>query len=182
MFVGTEGGKIECWSLETDEITKVVDAHDGSTAGISQIVELKNPGILITREKNSDKRYLVTSAFDMPEFKIWTLSNDAACELLPHIMIKTSFTEGISRVLETSPEQLVCVDTNKSLKFYDFRHEQEKIDAEEKKETLAKLETACMDAFTKADSDRNGLLDFEEIRNFSSEILFNYCSTYKAMD
>jgi len=91
--------------------------------GISQIRELKNPGELITRDKNSDKRFLVTTAFDKPEFKIWTLSNDAKCELQPHIMIRTSFTYGICFVIESSPTQLVCVDTEKTLKFYDFRHE-----------------------------------------------------------
>ena len=50
LFIGTEGGKIECWSLETDEIVITINAHDDSTQGISQIVELKNPGALITRE------------------------------------------------------------------------------------------------------------------------------------
>lgn len=51
LFIGTEGGKIECWSLETDEIVITINAHDDSTQGISQIVELKNPGPLITREE-----------------------------------------------------------------------------------------------------------------------------------
>lgn len=123
LFVGTEGGKIECWSLENSEISTTINAHEESAMGISQIRELKTPGELITRDKNSDKRFLVTTAFDKPEFKIWTLSNDAKCELQPHIMIRTSFTDGICFVLESSPTQLVCVDTDKTLKFYDFRHE-----------------------------------------------------------
>ena len=89
----------------------------------------------------------MTTAFDKPEFKIWTLSNDARCELLPHIMIRTSFADGICFVLESSPTQLVCVDTEKSLKFYDFRHEQEKKDAEQKKLTLEYLTEAIVKGF-----------------------------------
>jgi len=84
------------------------------------------PGPLITRDAGgSDKRFLITSTFDRPEFKIWTWES-GKCELLPHIMIRTSFDNGIRYILETSPEQLVCVDTGSSLKFYDFKHESEK--------------------------------------------------------
>lgn len=114
---------------------------------------------MITRDKNTDKRFLVTTAYDKPEFKIWTLSNDEKCELLPHIMIKTSFADGIRYVLESSPTQLVCVDTNKSLKFYDFRHEQEKIDAENKKAILERLTEEVEREFTKIDTDNSGYLD-----------------------
>jgi hypothetical protein len=35
LFIGTEGGKIECWSLETNAITTTINAHEDSTQGIS---------------------------------------------------------------------------------------------------------------------------------------------------
>lgn len=89
------------------------------------------PGPLITRDcEGQEKRFLITATFDRPEFKIWAWES-AKCELSPHIMINTSFSSGIKYILETSPEQLVCVDTEKSLKFYDFRHESEKSKKEE---------------------------------------------------
>jgi len=37
-----------------------------------------------------------------------------------HIQIKTSFIEGIKFVVQTSPTQLVAVDFDKTLMFYDF--------------------------------------------------------------
>jgi hypothetical protein len=122
----------------------------------------------------------VTTAFDKPEFKIWTL--DSKCDLQPHIMIKTSFSEGICFVLESSPTQLVCVDTNKSLNFYDFRHEQEKKDAEQKKLTLEYLTEAVTKGFTQLDTDRSGYLDLDELSPVCDEILVKYCSFYAALD
>lgn len=126
LFVGTEMGKIEVLSLEQDSCVKKIDAHEGSEAGISVIQELKQPGPLITRAENgNNKRFIITGTFDRPEFKIW--SWDACkCDLQPHIMIATSFANGIRYIVENSPEQLVCVDTHKTIKFYDFKHESEK--------------------------------------------------------
>jgi hypothetical protein len=46
--------------------------------------------------------------------------------MLPHVMITTSFIDGIHFVLQSSADQLVCVDGNKTLKFYDFKHDSEK--------------------------------------------------------
>ena len=135
LFVGTEKGMIEFWSFDDDSIIKHMEAHADSEAGISQIVELTRPGPLITRNAGAHKKFLVTTAFDKPEFKMWTFDEEK-CQLEPHIMIRTSFTNGIRFVLETAPEQLVCVDTEKTLKFYDFRHENEKKDAEQKKDFI----------------------------------------------
>jgi hypothetical protein len=42
------------------------------------MVELKEPSYLIRNERtepNPDVRYLVTTCFDRPEFKIWKLLN-----------------------------------------------------------------------------------------------------------
>jgi len=73
LFVGTEKGMIEFWSFEDDTMLKQMEAHCDSAAGISQIIELKNPGSLITRGASGErKKFLVTTAFDKPEFKMWT--------------------------------------------------------------------------------------------------------------
>ena len=95
---------IEFWSFDDNSMIKSMEAHADSAAGISCIIELKNPGPLITRSVDTEgKRFLVSTAFDKPEFKMWTF-DEAKCSLEPHIMIRTSFTNGIRFVLETAPE------------------------------------------------------------------------------
>jgi len=77
----------------------------------------------------------------------------------PHIMIRTSFSNGIRFVLETAPEQLVIVDTEKTLKFYDFRHENEKKEADERKAQIENIEAETESVFNRADPDRKGYLE-----------------------
>lgn len=133
LLVGTLKGKIEMWNIDAGKIVKYIDAHSDCKDGISQIIELKDPSYLIRGERitpDPEIRYLVTTAFEKPEFKIWKLKvkgqhNRPHIEF--HIKIETSLT-GIRRLLQSSPEQLVCVDNEKTLKFYDFvdRLEQQK--------------------------------------------------------
>ena len=118
----------------------------------------------------TDKRFLVTTAFDKPEFKIWTFDQEK-CQLEPHIMIRTSFSGGIRYVLETSPEQIVCVDTEKTLKFYDFRHENEKRDADKLKTDQKSIEEATEKVFKQADNDNKGYLESEDACRLIAEIL-----------
>ena len=40
ILVGTEGGKIEHWQIDTSECKKIYDAHPESSEGISAIHEL----------------------------------------------------------------------------------------------------------------------------------------------
>jgi len=182
LFVGTEKGKIEVLSLDSDSCVKKIDAHEGSEAGISVIQELKSPGVLITRsEAGSDKRFLITSTFDRPEFKIWSWDS-VKCDLQPHIMITTSFNNGIRYILETSPEQLVCVDTHKTLKFYDFKHESEKAKKEQEEADYKNLDQLIIDQFNIADTDKSGYLEEEEATPFIKMILSNYSEQYKNMD
>jgi len=43
LLVGTEGGKIEHWKIDGEgELIKTYDAHPESTAGISEIIEIKS--------------------------------------------------------------------------------------------------------------------------------------------
>lgn len=103
-----------------------MDTHSECTAGISSIVELKNPSYLIRgdrREADPNVRFVVTAAYDKNEFKIWKLINRHEKYNRPeftfHIKISTSLP-GISKVLHSTPDQIVCVDNEKTLKFYNF--------------------------------------------------------------
>ena len=77
LLVGTQNGKIEMWNIDAGKIVKYIDAHSESKAGISSIVELKDPSYLIRGERtepNPEIRYIVTTCFDKNEFKIWKIS------------------------------------------------------------------------------------------------------------
>ena len=138
MLVGTQAGSFEIWnidaSIEKPEMKQVIVAHEGSAEGISSIVELGKgavdengnsllePSPLITGEsEGSSDRFLVSSSRDRPEILIWRLSQkDGQIKMTIHIRISTTFDNGIKYVLQTSPTQLVCVNHEKTLKFYDF--------------------------------------------------------------
>jgi hypothetical protein len=96
-------------------MVKVIDAHVGSVKGVSNMLKLKNPGPLITRGCTDETtQFLVTTAFDKPEFKIWQYlptnstrkeeKNGEELALLPHVMITTSLTDGIHFVLQSSAD------------------------------------------------------------------------------
>lgn len=86
-----------------------MDAHTDCQAGISSIIELKQPSYLIRGERtpaSSDTRYIVTSAFDKSEFKIWKLINKGQFnrpEFQFHIKITTSLP-GIKALLQSAPD------------------------------------------------------------------------------
>jgi hypothetical protein len=107
--VGTEGGKLEIWNIEQKKIVKYLDAHSDCNKGISSIIELKNPSPLIIGERgvtNPEIRYIVTSAFDKAEFKIWKLANRGQFnrpEFTYHIKIATSLP-GIKQCLQTASD------------------------------------------------------------------------------
>ena len=80
--------------------------------------------MIIGDKASSDYQFLVSTAADKPEILIWRLQvNPQAAQTINmkvHIQIKTSFTEGIKYIVQTSPTQLVGVNFDKKLMFYDF--------------------------------------------------------------
>ena len=78
--------------------------------------------------------------------------------------VETSFQpgSGIRYLLEATENQIVAVDTHKTLKFYEFidkalKEEREKVAAEEEL-----LINGLKELFDKYDADQNGMLEFEE--------------------
>jgi len=117
---------MEIWDIEKKKIVKYMDTHSDCKAGISSISELTNPSDTIRGERRDPDpsiRFVITSAFDKNEFKIWKLVNRhekfQRPEFTFHIKISTSLS-GISNVLQSTPDQIVCVDNEKTLKFYNF--------------------------------------------------------------
>ena len=54
MLFGTEGGKIEHWSIENERCENIYDAHPESQEGISSIMEIKSKSELLTGEPDGD--------------------------------------------------------------------------------------------------------------------------------
>ena len=55
--------------------------------------------------------FLVSAAADKPEILIWRMQVQGGNVIMKvHIQIKTSFTEGIKYIIQTSPTQLVAVN------------------------------------------------------------------------
>ena len=82
-----------------------IDAHPGSTQGISNIIKLKDPSPMIVGDKASDDAdILVSSAADQADIVIWRLEKKSQPPK-PHSFIKinTSFSNGIKYILQTSP-------------------------------------------------------------------------------
>ena len=80
---------------------------------------------MITGDKVSDGcQFLVSTAADKPEIFIWKLQLTPAAQqvvqMKVHIQIKTSFLEGIKFIVQTAPTQLVGVNFERKLMFYDF--------------------------------------------------------------
>jgi hypothetical protein len=137
--VGTEGGLIEHWSIETDSLMNTFEAHTSSEEGISYILDIESQSYLLwgDQERSEGTSLLGTSSLGTTEFRIWLMQLSDGCQLslTPHLRVDTSFApgSGIRYILEANETQLVAVDTNRTLKFYDFIDKREK----EEKERLA---------------------------------------------
>ena len=101
--------------------------HNDSKEGISQIVEIKDPSYRMRMEResktNKDIRYVVTSAYDKHEFKIWTLFFNDKFNNRPEFILHSKITttlDGISMMLQASNDQLIGVDNLRTLRSFNF--------------------------------------------------------------
>jgi D-mannonate dehydratase len=83
-------------------------------------------------------------------------------DLTFHIKIATSLS-GIGSVLQSTPEQIVCVDNEKTLKFYNFIDKVAQLDEERFQSKLATFLTSITPFFDKLDKDKSGFLDMSEL-------------------
>lgn len=120
LLIGTEGGKIEHWSMSESVCKRIYDAHPESEAGISAIIELKTQNELLRGSGNNDSNFklIATASEGSSEFRLWKLHGET-CELFPYLKIETTFTDGIKYLLETHDTQLAAANES-TIKFYDF--------------------------------------------------------------
>lgn len=91
-----------------------------------------------------------------------------------HIKIATTFTNGIKYVLQTSSTQLVCVNHEKTLKFYDFVDKTAQAEKKELEKQTAEFSVLVGDAFKEADADGNGWLDLDEIKPMCESLIRSF--------
>lgn len=175
---------MEIWSIDQKKIVKYMDTHSDCHQGISSIVELKNPSYLIRGERGDadpNCRFVITSAFDKNEFKIWKLVNRHEKFNRPdftfHIKIATSLS-GISSVLQSTPDQIVCVDNEKTLKFYNFIDKVAQQEEEQFQEQIKAFQESLVPFIEVMDKDRNGHLDIHGLRGILAKFIASYESQH----
>mmetsp|Transcript_9186 Transcript_9186/g.6943 ORF Transcript_9186/g.6943 Transcript_9186/m.6943 type:complete len:112 (+) Transcript_9186:1021-1356(+) len=91
-------------------------------------------------------------------------------ELNQLIRLETSLP-GIRFLLETGPEQMVAVDTEKTLKFYNFVDKNVKEWEEQKKQEQLAYQDIIRNTFAKYDDDQSGVIDFQLAVPFVQDVL-----------
>jgi len=156
LLVGTEEGVIELWDYKRKEIVSSKQAHPGSHAGVSTIIEVSSEDPLIREGLESEQRVIATAAFQSKDIHFWTIDEERN-EIHHVLSFETTMEQGISNLIQTAPTQFVAVDDLKTLKFYDFEL---KPVVEEKKD---EVDIAVENIWRKFDFDRNNSLQGAEL-------------------
>lgn len=92
------------------------------------------------------------------------LADGCQLSLTPHMRIETSFAPGtgIRYLLEATETSIVAVDTNKTVKFYEFIDKRIKEDTERTAKEEEEIIKGLKELFEKYDADQNGMLTFDE--------------------
>ena len=103
----------------------------------------------------------------------------AVPSLFPRISVQTSLTSGIKFLLEASETQLVAVDTNKTVKFYDFYSKAQR----EYEENQAKIEDQVRQHWkvmlAKYDKDQSGTITVDELGAMMQDMVAYFDDTMK---
>lgn len=91
-----------------------------------------------------------------------------------HLQIKTSFTQGIKFIVQTSASQLVGVNFDKTLMFYDFVDKTAQMEKEEMERMTEEFGSLVESAFREADGDGNGWLDLDECKPMCESLIRSF--------
>lgn len=76
--------------------------------------------------------------------------------------------------MQTSPTQLVGVDFEKTLMFYDFVDKTAQLEKEEMERMTQEFSTLVEEAFREADGDGNGWLDLDECKPMCESLIRSF--------
>jgi hypothetical protein len=115
LLVGTEGGNIEHWLIDSETLVQTINAHK-TEEGVSSIIQLKSEHYLLWgAQSDLDKtanKLLATASLGSSEFRVWLVAQqENSLSFTPHIRIETSLTNGIKYLLEAGETQIVGVDS-----------------------------------------------------------------------
>lgn len=81
LLVGTEGGLIEHWSIESDQLMNTFEAHTSSDEGVSYILELKTQSYLLwgDQEKTEGSSLVASASLGTTDFRIWLMQLSEGC-------------------------------------------------------------------------------------------------------
>lgn len=80
-----------------------------------------------------------------------------------HLKISTSFNEGISKVFQSSPEQIICIDKQKTLKFYNFQDKTEKMQQERFEKELKAYQAQISGFYENLEADMQGCVEIQDL-------------------
>lgn len=132
MLFGTEGGKIEHWTIDNGQCKNIYQAHPESDAGISSILELQTQSELLRGEPlatSQNIKLIATASEGAKEFRLWKLNLDNQT-LHPYLKIETTISGGIKYLVESTDTQIVAAN-EKCIKFYDFIDKSEKTEKDQ---------------------------------------------------
>lgn len=85
LLVGMEGGLIEHWSIENDQLMNTFEAHTASDEGVSYILELKTQSYLLWGDQVQEgsipdgSSLIATSSLGTTDFRIWLMQLSEGC-------------------------------------------------------------------------------------------------------
>lgn len=132
---------------------------------------------MIVGDKLSDNTdILVSTAADQADIVIWRLERkpNNKIQLNSYIKINTSFTDGIKFIMQTSPTQLVGVNFNKTLMYYDFVDKHARAEQKEQEKATQEFAEFVEKAFQEADADGNKWLDIDECRPMCESLIRSF--------
>jgi hypothetical protein len=82
LFIGTEGGFIEHWSIEKNILVNTYESHPGASLGVSSIIEINSQSYLLWGNysgsdpaERQQYKLIASAAYGSPEIKIWKFFN-----------------------------------------------------------------------------------------------------------
>lgn len=118
--------------------------------------------MIVGDKLTDDTDILVSTAGDTSNILVWRLTRGDKIALTSYININTTFNDGIKYIVQTQPHQLVAVDHNKTMMFFDFVDQNHALEEQAREDKLQSFKRSVEEVFKTADDDNNGWLDIEE--------------------
>lgn len=114
-------------------------------------------------------KLFATTGFTSNKIQIWSYRVEDSV-ISPHIRIGTSL-DGIRFLIETTPRQLVGIDKERTVKFYEFVDKDKRDEEEKEMQREKEFNDTIRVIFNKYDVDQTGSIDYIEGMEFLMDLL-----------